>query len=297
MDQSAVSPLTEAKEHLQHEIWELRETAANLDTEKQEIMTENQGMKEENRNLEAKIDCFKAMAEDLQKEEGELQATLRQLEDTILRLEAENQSLNETNQGLRTETQTMSSHVVLFQDYKAMQDHDVSRMKQVMEHIVTYFKQLEGKIETAKQRYMEEQNQTAELKRTLDELEQIREVQENELAGLREQLEEASLLRSGPGESTNFPSLLHEMVQAKLVQESQAMQNCLLLLLSKIMWLLLGLVVCLEFLDIFVKLYLFLFSQDMEAGSQLLLISDHLSLLTDLLSLHRTRKPSGLLPF
>lgn len=295
MDQSAVGRLAEAKENLKTEIWDLRETAASLDIEKQEIISENKCIKEQNRNLEAKIDCFKAMAEELQKEEIELHVMLRQLEDMIVQLDGQNQSLKETNQRLRSETQKMSSHILLFQDYKAMQDHDVSRMKQVMEHIVAYFKQLEADIEMAEQRYSEEQNQTAELNRTLDELEQIREVQENEIAGLQEQLEEASLLRSDVGESTKFPSLLHEMVQAKLVQESLAMQNGLLLLLSKAIWLLLGVALCLGLLDLSVKLYLFLFSQDME--SQLLLFSDQLRLLTDVLSLHHSRKPSGLLPF
>ncbi|KAJ7319950.1 hypothetical protein JRQ81_019461 [Phrynocephalus forsythii] len=297
MEPSAVGRLTEAKENLRSEIWGLREAAANLDTEKQEILSESKWMKEQNRNLEAKIDCFQAMVEDLQKEEAELQATLRQLEDTIVQLEAQNQGLKETNLKLRTKTEKTSSHILLFQDYKALQERDVSRMKQVMEHIVAYFKQLEAKIETAEQGYSEERNQTAELKDTLDELEQICEVQENELASLREQLEEALLVRSDTDEIANFPSLLHEMVQAKLVQESLAMQNCLLLLLSKAVWLLLGMVVCLGFLDVMVKLYLSLFSQDAEAGSQLLLFSDHLSLLTDTLSRRHARKPSGLLPY
>ncbi|XP_061485621.1 kinesin-like protein KIF15 [Rhineura floridana] len=297
MDKSALCHLTDANENLKTQLWDLREMAANLDTEKQEILTENKSMKEQSRSLEAKIDCFKAMAEDFQKEEEELRGTLKQLENMIVQLESQNTTLKGTNETLRTEIQKVSGHIVLFQDYKAAQDQDISPMKQVMEHIVGYFKQLEAKIETVEQWHGEERNQAAELKRTLDELEQIREVQENQIISLRDQLEEASLLRLETDEGLKVPSLLHEMVQAKLVQDSLAMQSSLLLLLSKVMWLLLAAAVCLGFLSVSTKLYLFVFSEDLESGSQALLLSDRLQLLSEVLCPHHVQKPSGLLPF
>ncbi|XP_067322316.1 transmembrane and coiled-coil domain-containing protein 5B-like [Anolis sagrei] len=297
MDESAVCRLTDANESLKNEIWDLRETAANLDTEKQEIITQTKSMKEQNRSLEAKIDCFQAMAEDFLKEEEELQGMLRQLEETIAQLESQNGTLKTTNKMLRTEIQTVSGHIVSFQDYKAVQEQDVVRMKQVLEHIVTYFKQLEGKIETAEQRYEEERTHSIELKRTLEELEQIREVQENEIFCLTEQLEEASLLKSESGGSVEYPSLLHEMVQAKLVQDSLAMQNSILFLLSKVLWLVMVAVLCLGFLNFSVKLYIFIFNRDLEPSSQALLFSGRFSLLSEILYPHRAKKPNGLLPF
>ncbi|XP_053166534.1 tropomyosin-like isoform X2 [Hemicordylus capensis] len=298
MDKSAVSRLTETNENLKNEIWDLREMAANLDLEKQEIIIKNKSIKEQNKSLEAKIECFKAMAEDLHNEEEDLQVSLLQLEETLGQLESQNNILKGTNQMLNTEIQRVSSHVICFEDYKATQEQDISHMKQVMEHIVSYFKELEGKIETAQQRYIEEKNQVAELERTLEELEQIREVQENEIACLRDQLEEASLLRSEMDENVKTPSLLHEMVQAKLVQDSLAVQSSVLLFLSKFMWLLLAAALCLVFLSGSVKLYIFMFDEDLETGSRLLLFPDHqFKLLLDVFSPLNSRKPNGLLPF
>ncbi|XP_028581421.1 uncharacterized protein LOC114595286 [Podarcis muralis] len=297
MDKSALCHLTDANGNLKNQIWDLRETAANLDTEKQEILTENRSVKEQNRSLEAKIECFKAMAEDFEKEEEELQGVLRKLEETIAQLESQNTALKGTNKMLRTEIQKVSGHIVLFQDYKATQDQDICRMKQVMEHIVSYFKQLESKIETAEQRFGEEQSEAAELQRTLDELEQIREVQENEILCLKDQLEEASFMRLEKDESLKVPSLLHEMVQAKLVQDSLAMKSSLLLLLSKVVWLFLAVAVCLGFLSVLAKVYLFVFNQDLESGSQALLFTDRLRLLAEVLSPHPMRRSNGLLPF
>lgn len=298
MDRSAVSRLTDANENLRNEIWDLRETAANLDTEKQEIITENKSMKEQNRNLEAKIECFRAMADDFEKEESDLQVTLSQLEETIGQLEAQNKILKGTNKMLKTEIQGVSDRVIVFQDYKALQDQDISRLKQVMENIVGYFKELEVKIETAEQRYSEEQNQVSELKHTLNELEQIQEVQENEINCLKKQLEETPPLKSELDESTMAPSLLHEMVQAKLVQDSLAMQNSLLFLISKAMWLLLAAIICLGFLSGSVKLYIFMFNKELEPDNKLLLLSDqHLKFFLDVVSPGHAREPNGLLPF
>ncbi|KAJ6664843.1 hypothetical protein lerEdw1_005815 [Lerista edwardsae] len=298
MDRSAVSRLTDANENLRNEIWDLRETAANLDTEKQEIIMENKCMKEQNRNLESKIECFRAMAEDFEKEESDLQVTLSQLEETIGQLEAQNKILKGTNKMLKTEIQGVSDRVIVFQDYKALQDQDISRLKQVMENIVGYFKDLEGKIETAEQRYNEEQNQVSELKHTLNELEQIREVQENEINCLKKQLEEGPLLKSESDEGALGPSLLHEMVQAKLVQDSLAMQNSILFLLSKAMWLLLAAVICLGFLSGSVRLYIFMFHKGLEPDNKLLLLSDqHLKFFLDVVTPGHAREPHGLLPF
>ncbi|KAF7237907.1 Chromosome partition protein Smc [Varanus komodoensis] len=296
MDKSAMCCLIDANQNLKNEIWDLREIAANLDTEKQDIIMDSKAVREQNKSLEAKIDCFKALVEDFQKEEEDLQVTLRQLEGTVVQLESQNKALKGTNQTLQTEIQEVSGHFVLFQDYEALQEQDICRMKQVMERVATYFKQLETRIETAEQRYRAEQSQAAELQCMLDEVEQICEVQESEIARLRDQLEEALWFRPETDVSADGSSLLHEMVQAKLIQDSLAMQSCILLLLSKAMWLMFAMVVCLGFLSASVKLYVFMFGQDLESGSWLLLLSDHVWLLSEVVP-HHVREADGLLPF
>lgn len=300
MDTSAVSRLTDTNENLKNEIWDLRETAANLDTEKQEIINENKSIKEQNRSLEAKIECFKAMAEDFEKEEADLQVTFQQLEETIQQLQYQNQILNGTNGLLKAEIQGVSNRIIFFQDYKAMQDQDISRLKQVMENLVTYFKQLEADTDSVEQKYHEERNQVSELKHTLNELEQIREVQANEITCLRQQLDEVSPMKTTEvDEDPMAPSLLHEMVQAKLVQDSLAMQKSLLFLLSKVMWLMLTAILCLGLLSGSIKLYIFMFNQDLEPESKLRLLLDHLTpaFFLDAASPPQAKEPDGLLPF
>ncbi|KAL8191248.1 UNVERIFIED_CONTAM: hypothetical protein K2H54_070666 [Gekko kuhli] len=266
-----VQRLQEANENLKTEIWDLREMASNLDLEKQEIEIENQSIKEQNRSLGAKIDCFKAMAEDSRKEEEELKATLSRLEETIGRLESQNRALQETNRTLRTEIQAVSDQVAFFQDHQAVQEQDLSCMKQVMENIVAYFWNLKLKIEITGRHYEEEREQVCELTHTLGELEQIREVQEAEMVSLRGQLAETSLVKFEADEDTTAPSLLHEMVQAKLIQDSLAVKDSVLLFLSKLLWLLLVAAVCVGI----VKVYGFAFGQDLKRGVWLLCFLDH----------------------
>lgn len=290
--------LKEAAEKLKTEIWELRETASNLDLEKDEIVIENQSFEEQNKELEARIKFFKAMVEDSRRAEEELQAKLSEREETIGHLESENQALQETSHTLRMQIQTVSSHLVSFQDDQVVKERDLSSLKQVMDNIVGYFWDLKSKIEITSQRYEEERGQVCELTHTLDELEQIREAQEDEMFSLRSQLEEASLLKFETDETAGAPSLLHEMVQAKLIQDSLAMRNSIFLFLSKLLWLLLVAIACVGVVSISVKFYISVFGQDLEMGSQLFLVLDHgLQLLLEALSPHRARKPSGLLPY
>ncbi|XP_077200274.1 uncharacterized protein LOC143840547 [Paroedura picta] len=293
-----VQRLVDANENLKTEIWDLREMASDLDLEKEEIVIENQSIKEQIRSLEAKIDCFRAMAEDSRREEEELQATVSHLEETIRRLETQSQALQEINHTLKIEIQTISSHVVFFQDYQAVQEQDLTCVKQVMENIVGYFWSLKSKIEITNRHYEEERRQVCELRHTLGELEEIQQAQEDEIASLRGQLEEASLLKFETDENARAPSLLHEMVQAKLIQDSLAMQNSILFFFSKLVWLLLAAIVCVGVVRFFVKFYIFSFGEDLETGSRLLLFMDHgLELLFEVLSLHRAKKPGGLEPF
>uniref|UniRef100_A0ACB8FG07 Uncharacterized protein n=1 Tax=Sphaerodactylus townsendi TaxID=933632 RepID=A0ACB8FG07_9SAUR len=290
--------LIDVNENLKTEIWDLREIATNLDLEKQEIILENQSIKELNRSLEAKNDCFQGMAEDFCNEEEDLRAKLLQLEETLVGLDFQNQALQETNQMLRAEIQTASRHVDSFLDYQVIQEEDLSRTKQVVEDIMEYFRSLESKVGLTERLYEEEKLQVAELTHTLEELEQIQEVQENEMASLKGQLEEAALLKFQSEEDAKPPSLLHEMVQAKLMQDSLATQKTVFRVLSKLLWFLLAATTCVGLMSASVKLCVFMFGKDLGAGSRWLWVLDQsLQLLLEALSPYGSRKPSGLKPF
>ncbi|ETE60250.1 hypothetical protein L345_14006, partial [Ophiophagus hannah] len=242
--------LTSTQEGLKKEISDLKERVANREAENQKIMKEIEGIKKENKNLEERIDCLATMVKVLEKEEKELQELLREREDTRAALEAQNRTLAETNQVLRSEIQTVSHDLVRFQDYRSSRDQNMLRMKQVVEQIAGYFGQLEAVIATAELRYANQKQQSAELKSTMDQLQKICNVQENEILCLEEQLEPFSFDDTETDDLCccwEWPSLLFEMVQAKLKLDPQAMRETLLVVLSRGAWVLVGLIVGLVF--------------------------------------------------
>ncbi|XP_026549241.1 uncharacterized protein LOC113431091 [Notechis scutatus] len=251
MEKAAETLPMSTQEGLKKEISDLKERVANREAENQKIMKDIEGIKKENKNLEGRIDCLAAMVKVLEKEEEQLQELLREREDTRATLEAQNQTLAETNQVLRSEIQTISHDLVRFQDYRASRDQNMLRMKQVVEQIAGYFGQLEAEIATAELRYADQKQQSTELKSTIDQLQKICDVQENEILCLEEQLEPFSFDDTETGDlfccCWEWPSLLFEMVQAKLKLDSQAMRETLLVVLSRGAWVLVGLIVGLVF--------------------------------------------------
>ncbi|XP_060538741.1 coiled-coil domain-containing protein 33-like [Pantherophis guttatus] len=199
MKKTAETLPTSTQESLKKEIGTLKERVANREAENQKIMIEIEGIKKENKNLEERIDCLTSMVKVLEKEEKELRELLREREDTRAALEAQNQTLAETNKVLLSEIQAVSHDLIRFQDYRASRDQNMSRMKQVLEQIVGYFGQLEGAIETAELRYADQKKQSAELRSTMDQLQKICDVQENEILCLEEQLEPFSFEERGGG--------------------------------------------------------------------------------------------------
>lgn len=177
---SAASLLMDTQESLTKEIRDLRVKVANHEAENPEIVKITV-RKEQNRSLEGQTIC-------LEKEENKLQEILRELEDTRATLEVQNQTLTQTNKVLHSQIRKVSNNLVRFQASKASRDQDILRMKQEMENIVADVKQLEAKMETAKQRYEEKKQQSAKLERMMVELEGICKAQDNEILFLEEQL-------------------------------------------------------------------------------------------------------------
>lgn len=293
MEKSEASHLMDTQEALKKEIWDLRDRAATLELENQEIVKEIKHMNEENKSLEEKVSCFQTIVEDLEKEEEELQEMLREREDTRASLEAQNQTLAETNKVLCSKIETVSSQLVRFQESKASRDRGILRIKQVMEHIVGHFKQLEAKIETAKHQYEDEKKQSVELARTLVELEEICKALENQVLSLEEQLELSSFSRLKMDPGLEGPSLLQEMVQAKLKQDARGLQKSFFFLLSRGTWVLVVVTLGLGFSH----LLLFLFGQDVAARNHLLTLADCLKWVSKILSPYPARRQSGLRPF
>ncbi|KAG8147815.1 hypothetical protein E2320_000062 [Naja naja] len=293
MEKSEASHLMDTQEALKREIWDLRDKAANFDLENQEIVKEMKHMIEENKTLEEKVQCFKTIVEDLEKEEEELQETLREREDTRVALQAQNQTLAETNRVLCSKIQKVSNQLVKFQESKASRDQGMLRIKQVMEHIVGYFKQLEAKIETAKRQYEDEKKQCTELARTVVELEEICQALENQVLSLEQQLKQSPFSRLETDSGLEGPSLLQEMVQAKLTQDARGLQKTFFFLLSRGTWVLAAMIVALAFSNVL----LFLFGKDLATRNPLLAFTDCPTLVTKILSPYPVRRQSGLCPF
>lgn len=294
MEKSEASHLMDIQEALKREIWDLRDKAANLDLENQEIAKEVKHMNEENKRLEEKVHCFKTIVEDLEKEEEELQEMLQEREDTRVALQVQNQTLAETNRVLCSKIQKVSNQLVKFQESKASRDQGMLRIKQVMEHIVGYFKQLEGKIETARRQYEAEKKQSAELSRTAAELEEICKALENQVLSLEEQLEEQSpfsRLETDCGQEG--PSLLQELVQAKLTQDSRGLHKSVFFLLSRGTWVLVAVFVGLAFSNA----AFFLFGKDLAPRNRLLALTDCPKWVSKILSSRSVWRQSGLRPF
>lgn len=248
MEKAAETLPKSTQESLKKEIGILKERVANREAENQKIMKEIESMKKENKNLEERIDCLTTMVKVLEKEEKELGELLREREDTRAALEAQNRTLAETNKALRSEIQAVSHDLVRFQDYRASREQNIVRMKQVVEQIVGYFGQLEGVIGTAEQRYADQKQQSAELRSTMDHLQQICDVQENEILCLEQQLEPFIFEDSETDPCCwEGPSLLLEKVLEKLKLDPQAIRETLSFVLSRGAWVLVGLIVGLVF--------------------------------------------------
>ncbi|XP_070607717.1 transmembrane and coiled-coil domain-containing protein 5B-like [Erythrolamprus reginae] len=293
MEKSEMSHLMETQEALKRELWELQDKAASLDLENQEIAREMKHMNEENKSLEEKVTCFKTMVKDLEKEEQELQEMLRKREETRVALQVQNQNLAETNRVLCSRIQKVSSKLVTFQESKAIRDQGMLCIRQVMEQIVGYFKQLEARIETTQHLHEDEKKQCAELTHTVVELEEICIALENQVHALEEQLEQSPFSQLETDSSLEGPSLLQEMVQAKLSQDSRGLKKTVTCLLSLGMWVLLATIISLVVSDVLLSI----FAQDLAPRKYLMTLANRPAWVTKILSPYSVRRLSGLRPF
>uniref|UniRef100_A0A8B9PD50 Uncharacterized protein n=1 Tax=Apteryx owenii TaxID=8824 RepID=A0A8B9PD50_APTOW len=105
--------LSLTNESLQNQIWDLRETAAELDTENQKLLKENEDIKDCNRRLQASADCFKTLIGDLHREVDNARDTLKDRENKIKQIELQNKNLDKINEQLKAEIMEMSCQISL----------------------------------------------------------------------------------------------------------------------------------------------------------------------------------------
>nr|XP_006133653.1 involucrin-like [Pelodiscus sinensis]XP_025045665.1 involucrin-like [Pelodiscus sinensis]XP_025045666.1 involucrin-like [Pelodiscus sinensis]XP_025045667.1 involucrin-like [Pelodiscus sinensis] len=300
----SVQDLRSANERLRNEIWDLRDTIANLDAENQELIKGKKDTEALNRGLQTKTESVKLMVEELQKEVESLRAILEQREGKIKQLELENKNLDRNNKQLALETYEISCQISAYEDHAFPPGRDLFETKDLPQEIKGYVKHLEGKLEAAEQQHDVEKHRSSQLRETLAELLQIRERQRKDIIQLRGQLEtsmqQAALQRLENKDGVQAGLVLLERVDAKLVEQSLSQSE-----MSKLPhWLLnlgrflLILVPCLGIGTALALLYTYFVNPYFIADSLLLLFRDQeINMIIEVLSHHLTWKHDGLFPF
>ncbi|XP_039356129.1 paramyosin-like [Mauremys reevesii] len=300
----SIQDLMNANERLRNEIWDLRDTVANLDAENQELIKGNKDTKDLNRGLQTKTDYLKLMVEELQKEVENVREMLELRDGKIKQLELENKNLHRTNKQLTLETYESSCQLSADEEYKFAPEIDLLGTKNITQEIKIYVKHLEGKLEDAEQQRDEERSCSSQLRGTLAELLQIRELQRKDIIQLKGQLEmamqQAALLRMETEDRAQAGLLLQQRVETKLVEKSlnQSKMSNLLHWLLNLGRLLLILVSCLGIGTAVALLYTYFVNNYFISDSLLLLFSEHdINMIVEILSRHVTWKNNGPFPF
>ncbi|XP_061485719.1 transmembrane and coiled-coil domain-containing protein 5B-like [Rhineura floridana] len=218
---SSVEDLSLANENLRCQINDLRETVACLDSENQELLKENRCIKDHNRSLQGTADTFKATMEEMQKKVEDIRERMDHANMKIHELDIQNKSLVKANEELNKELHEVSSQVALFQDYKAAQEKDLLEMQNLSAEVKKYLKSLEERLEETEHHYHAEKSHSSQLKEKVGTLLQLRQNQRNDIKDLQAQLEtcvqQATILRLDQENRVQMGSLMHEIVEAKLV--------------------------------------------------------------------------------
>ncbi|XP_067389383.1 transmembrane and coiled-coil domain-containing protein 5B-like [Emydura macquarii macquarii] len=277
---------------------------ANLDAENQELTKGNKDTEDLNRGLQTKTECLKTTVEELQKEVENVREMLEQRDGKIKQLELENKNLDRTNKQLTLETYEISCQLSAYEDDKVAPERDLLGTKTVTQEIKSYMRHLEGKLEDTKQQRDQEKRRSSQLRETLIELLQIREVQRKDIIQLKRQLEmsmqQAALLRLENEDRVVAGSLLQERGEAKLVEISRKWSKMrkLLFWLLALGRFLLVLVPCLGLGTAVALLYTYFVNKYFILESLLLLFNDHdIHMVIEILSRHLTWKNDGLFPF
>ncbi|XP_062432326.1 transmembrane and coiled-coil domain-containing protein 5B-like [Rhea pennata] len=224
MVHAPANKLSWTNENLKNQIWNLRERVAELGTENQKLVKENEDIKDWNRRLQASTDCFRTLVGDLHGEVDNARDTLKDRENKIKQIELQNKKLDKINEQLKVEIMEMSCQISAYQDDKMYQEKDTSGERTKMYENERYLEHLQIKLEVKEKMYEQEKLRACQLRDTLEEFDKLREVQRNYIVQMKGQLEElgeeTALLRAVHENSSLASSLLHEFAKAKLLEDS-----------------------------------------------------------------------------
>ncbi|XP_068800202.1 transmembrane and coiled-coil domain-containing protein 5B-like [Struthio camelus] len=224
MVNSLANKLSLTHENLQNQIWDLRETVAELETENQKLLKENEDIKDWNRRLQASADCFKMLVEDLHREVDNATDTLKGRENKIKQIELQNKNLDKINEQLKTEIMEMSCQISAYQNDKMYQQKDTLGVRNTMYENERYLEHLQINLEVKEKMYEQEKLRARQLRDMLEEFDKLRGVQRNHIVQMKGQLEElgeeTALLRVVHENHSLAGSILHEFAEAKLLKDS-----------------------------------------------------------------------------
>ncbi|XP_066475560.1 transmembrane and coiled-coil domain-containing protein 5B-like [Tiliqua scincoides] len=300
----SLEDLSVANETLRCQISDLRDTVACLDTENQELLKENRSIKDYNQTLLGTADMFKARMEEMQKKVEDIKQRMDEANDKIHNLEVQNKLLVTANEELTKELHEVSYQVALFEDYKAQQEKDLAEMQNLSAEVKKYMRSLEDRLAETEYRYQEARNYSSQLREKVALLLKLRESQRKDIKDLQGELEmcvqQATFLRLDQENRVQIGSLMHEVVEAKLVDVALNRSKSRKVVqwacwLGKILALLvLGcvLLLCLAFL------YTHFVNQEFFSETMLMIFSDqNIERIKDLLSHFLTWSNDGLLPY
>ncbi|KAJ7319751.1 hypothetical protein JRQ81_019262 [Phrynocephalus forsythii] len=296
--------LSASNENLRQQIGELSEDVACLDTDNQELLVESKCIKDRNRLLQSSADQFKATMEEMQKKVEDIRGRVEAAQQKIHQLEVQNWALVEANKELRRELHEVLSQVALFRDYKAAQEEDLLEMRKLSDEVKKHLKSLELRRDEAEHRYRLEKSQSSQLQDRVSTLLQLRETKRQDIKDLQAQLEscvqQATVLRLDQENRLQMGSLMHEIVEAKLVDVAlnQSKTKKVLQWLWTLGKVLLILVVGCSVLLFLVLTYTYFFNEEFISETLLLFLSEqNIEKIARGLSHYLIWRNNGLLPF
>ncbi|XP_062830536.1 keratin, type I cytoskeletal 39-like [Anolis carolinensis] len=300
----SVEELSVSNEKLRNQIHELKEEVACLDTENRELLNENRCIKDQNQHLQATAGKFKATMEQMQKKVEDIRERMDEAQMRIEELENQNKSLLKGNEELNKELQEVSFQMALFQDYKEAQEKDLLEMQNLSTEVRKHLKTLEDKLDETERNYYREKRLSCHLQEKVAALLLLRESQRKGIKDLQAQLEtsvqQATIMRLDEENRVQVGSLMHEVVEAKLVDVAlnKSKMRRVMQWLCKLGKILVILVVGCSVLLFLIFMYTYFYNEEFISDMlQVFLSEENITKLAQGLSYYLTWRNEGLLPF
>ncbi|KAJ6664853.1 hypothetical protein lerEdw1_005825 [Lerista edwardsae] len=300
----SLEELSTANENLRSQISDLRDAVAGFDSENQELLRENRGIKDYNRTLLGTADLFKARMEEMQKKVEDIRQRMDEANGKIHKLEVQNKLLVKSNEELNKELHEVSYQVALFEDYKARQEKDLTEMQNLTAEVKKYMRTLEDRLAETENRYQVAKKHSSQLREKVGMLLQLRESQRKDIRNLQGELEssvqQATFLRLDQENRVQIGSLMHEIVEAKLVDvalnrsKKRKVMQWAWWLVKMLAYLVLGCIL----LILLCFLYAHFINQEFFSETMVLFFSDqNIEKIRHMFSRFLTWSNNGLLPF